>query len=71
VIWICSGVPSADLSSGWPPKSRDDAALKIPDKPNPVTNVRLDIRPDADRPPAAPLDFEIRLFVTDALDTIG
>ena len=65
VIWICSGVPSADLDSDRPP-----AALNIPDKPTPVTNVRLDIRPGADRSPAAPHNFGIRLFATDALDAI-
>jgi hypothetical protein len=63
VRWICSGVPSADLGSDCPP-----AALNIPDKPTPVTNVRLDIRPGVDLSLAVRLNFGVCLLATDALN---
>src|SRR5580704_15867050 len=72
VRWICSGVPSAEVESAGAPKPCDDAALR-PKRPAPVTNVRRDMRSNADRSPAAPANFAVRLFATDTSiqSTIG
>src|SRR5580692_5876435 len=62
VIWICSGVPSADLSSAGAPKPCEAAAPSSPERPAPVTNVRREMRPDADRSFAAPIDLGVRFL---------